>query len=93
MQEIRQALLIQRLRYEADEFSHLDALYLATEGSAAVLGRTDIGALKPGYKADLALFSLDVIVRCAAVDTKPDRDTGGLQFFDPGNARGQNHVR
>ncbi len=59
MQEIRQALLIQRLRYEADEFSHLDALYLATEGSAAVLGRTDIGALKPGYKADLALFSLD----------------------------------
>ena len=56
MQEVRQAMLIQRLRYEADEFSHLDALYLATEGSAAVLGRDNIGALKPGYKADLALF-------------------------------------
>lgn len=59
MQEIRQALLIQRLRYQADEFTHLDALYLATEGSAAVLGREDTGALLPGYKADLALFRLD----------------------------------
>lgn len=59
MQEVRQALLIQRLRYQADEFSHLDALYLATEGSAKVLGRTDIGSIEVGKKADLALFKLD----------------------------------
>lgn len=59
MQEVRQAMLIQRLRYEADEFSHLDALHLATEGSASVLGREDIGQLAVGKKADLALFKLD----------------------------------
>ncbi|UTW47974.1 8-oxoguanine deaminase [Bacterioplanoides sp. SCSIO 12839] len=59
MQEIRQALLIQRLRYQADEFTHLDALALATSGSAAVLRRPDIGELAVGKKADLALFKLD----------------------------------
>jgi len=59
MQEVRQALLIQRLRYEADEFTHEDALHLATKGSAQVLRRDDIGELAVGKKADLALFKLD----------------------------------
>ena len=59
MQEIRQALLIQRLRYEADEFTHRDALSLATTGSAKLLGRANIGELAVGNKADLALFKLD----------------------------------
>jgi 8-oxoguanine deaminase len=59
MQEIRQALLIQRLRYEADAFTHIDALTLATSGSADVLNRPDIGELHVGKKADLALFKLD----------------------------------
>lgn len=59
MQEIRQALLIQRLRYEADEFTHQDALSLATRGSAKLLGRTNIGEQAVGNKADLALFKLD----------------------------------
>ena len=59
IQEVRQALLINRLRYEADEVSHLDALYWATKGSAEVLGRDDIGELAVGKQADLALFSLD----------------------------------
>ncbi|MCD8533144.1 MAG: 8-oxoguanine deaminase [Saccharospirillaceae bacterium] len=59
MQEVRQALLIQRLRYQADEFTHLDALYLATKGSAQVLRRDDIGELAPGKRADIALFTLD----------------------------------
>ncbi|MCA6064836.1 8-oxoguanine deaminase [Thalassolituus marinus] len=59
MQEVRQALLIQRLRYEADEFTHEDALHLATKGSAQVLRRDDIGELAIGKKADLALFKLD----------------------------------
>ena len=59
IQEVRQALLINRLRYQADEFSHLDALYMATKGSASLLGRTDIGELAVGKRADLALFNLD----------------------------------
>jgi len=59
MQEIRQALLIGRLRYQADEVSHLDALYWGTKGSAQVLGRDDIGELAVGKQADIALFNLD----------------------------------
>lgn len=59
IQEVRQALLINRLRYEADEVSHLDALYWATKGSAEVLGRSDIGELAVGKQADFALFNLD----------------------------------
>jgi 8-oxoguanine deaminase len=59
MQEIRQAMLIQRLRYEADEFSHLDAFELATKGGANVLNRDNIGELAVGKQADIALFKLD----------------------------------
>ncbi len=59
MQEVRQALLIGRLRYAADEVSHLDALYWATKGSAQVIGRSDIGELAVGMQADVALFSLE----------------------------------
>lgn len=59
MQEVRQALLINRLRYRADEVTHLDALYWATKGSAQVLGRDDIGELAVGKQADIALFALD----------------------------------
>lgn len=59
IQEVRQALLINRLRYQADEVSHLDALYWATKGSAQVLGRNDIGELALGKQADIALFNLD----------------------------------
>lgn len=59
IQEVRQALLINRLRYQADEVTHFDALRWATKGSAAVLGRSDIGEIAPGKQADLALFKLD----------------------------------
>ena len=59
IQEVRQALLINRLRYEADQVSHLDTLYWATKGGAKVLGRDDIGELASGKQADLAMFTLD----------------------------------
>lgn len=57
--ELRQALLIQRLRYPADEVTHFDVLRWGTAGSAACLGRDDIGELAVGKQADLALFKLD----------------------------------
>lgn len=59
IQEVRQALLIQRLRYGSDAISHYDVFRWATSGSAACLGRGDIGELAPGKLADLALFKLD----------------------------------
>ena len=59
MEEIRQAFLLQRLRYGPDQVSHLDAIRWGTEGSARCLGRDDIGRISPGKQADLALFKLD----------------------------------
>ena len=59
IQEVRQALLLQRLRYGSGRVTHLDALRWATTGSARCLGRTDIGTIAPGKQADLALFKLD----------------------------------
>ncbi len=59
IQEVRQAFLLQRLRYGAGRISHRDALRWATAGSARCLGREDIGVIAPGKQADLALFTLD----------------------------------
>lgn len=59
MQEVRAAFLLQRHRYGVTAVSHTDALRWATKGSAACLGRTDIGAIAVGAMADLALFKLD----------------------------------
>lgn len=57
--EVRQAMYLQRLRYGADKVHHTDAFRWATQGSARVLGRDDIGELSVGKRADLALFKLD----------------------------------
>ena len=59
IQEARQALLLQRLRYGSQRVTHLDAFRWATTGSARCLGRSDIGSLALGKQADLALFRLD----------------------------------
>ena len=48
MQEVRAAFLLQRSRYGVTKVSHLDALRWATKGSAACVGRTDIGAITAG---------------------------------------------
>ena len=68
IQEVRQALLLGRLRYGSSGISHFDALRWATEGSARCLGRNDIGKIAPGKQADLALFKLDEIRFSGASD-------------------------
>ncbi len=59
IEEVRAAIMLQRLREGAGGFSHLDALHLATKGGAQCLGRSDIGSLAPGRQADFALFQLN----------------------------------
>ncbi|MFH1852472.1 MAG: 8-oxoguanine deaminase [Candidatus Neomarinimicrobiota bacterium] len=56
--EARQALLISRLREEQYWLTARDVLAIATRGGAAALGRSDIGELAVGKRADLALFSV-----------------------------------
>ncbi|NLE43423.1 MAG: 8-oxoguanine deaminase [Chloroflexi bacterium] len=57
--EARQALLLQRVMNAPSALSAEDVLTMATQGGAALLGRTDIGVLQPGKAADFIGFRLD----------------------------------
>jgi 8-oxoguanine deaminase len=59
MQEVRAAFLLQRGANGIGAVSHRDALRWATEGSAACIGRPELGRIAVGAAADLALFTLD----------------------------------
>jgi 8-oxoguanine deaminase len=59
MQEVRAAFLVQRARYGVSRVGHRDVLRWATEGSAACIGRPELGHIAVGAAADLALFRLD----------------------------------
>jgi cytosine/adenosine deaminase-related metal-dependent hydrolase len=70
--EVRNAMLLSRVKEGITGFSLSDdpnrklmtareALYLATRGGAAVLGRTDIGSLEPGKCADFFAVNLNRI--------------------------------
>ena len=54
--ELRQALMLSRVRYGAESMSALDALALGTTGGADLLRRPDLGALATGRCADVAIF-------------------------------------
>lgn len=55
--EMRSAFLIHRVTYGIKSMSAEQALYLATRGSAEVLGRTDIGSLEVGKMGDLFMVN------------------------------------
>ncbi len=68
IQEVRAAYLLQKLQYGSATITHKDALRWATEGSAACIGRADLGTIAPGKQADLALFTLNELQFAGAVD-------------------------
>ncbi len=61
LNEARQTLLLQRLRFGADKFNGREALKLATKGGAKVLNRNDIGEISVGKAADFAIYDLKQI--------------------------------
>ncbi|WP_288584211.1 8-oxoguanine deaminase [uncultured Methylobacterium sp.] len=56
--EARQAMLLARVGHGPAAMTARQALEIATLGGAKVLGRDDIGALKPGMAADCVAFDL-----------------------------------
>jgi cytosine/adenosine deaminase-related metal-dependent hydrolase len=57
--DVKQALLVARGRDGPGAMSTREALRLATRGSAAVLGRDDLGSIEPERCADLAIWRVD----------------------------------
>ncbi|HZT96279.1 MAG TPA: 8-oxoguanine deaminase [Chloroflexota bacterium] len=70
--EIKQSLLMARTRDGVDAMTARQALWLATRGGAAALGRDDIGHLCRGACADISMFRLDRIQYTGA-----ERDPAG----------------
>lgn len=56
LEELRVAYLLHRLNSSSQAPDGYELLKLATRGSAAVLGRSDIGSLEPGKAGDLFLI-------------------------------------
>jgi cytosine/adenosine deaminase-related metal-dependent hydrolase len=76
--EVKQAMLVARARGGPKAMTAREALRLGTRGSAAVLGREDIGQLSPGKRADLAVWRTDVLELGGA-----DDPVAGLVFSGP----------
>lgn len=80
--EARQALLLQRVTHGATAFAAREALRLATRGGAAVLGRPDLGQLKPGMRADVAVWDMADVASTGAWDL-----VAGLVLAPPSGVR------
>jgi len=66
--DVKQALLVARGRDGPTALTAREALRIATRGSAAVLGRSDIGSLEPGKRADFAVWRTDGLEFGGAAD-------------------------
>jgi cytosine/adenosine deaminase-related metal-dependent hydrolase len=77
--EIRQAVLLNRLRAGADGFSVRDALRIGTIGGARVLGRAhELGSIEVGKLADLALWRIDGVEFAGIADPVAALGLGAL---------------
>ncbi|MGR3794120.1 8-oxoguanine deaminase [Vannielia sp. SX4] len=60
--EARMALLMARVRDGADAMPAREALRIATRGGAELLGRgSHLGQIRPGFRADLAIWDMSTI--------------------------------
>ncbi|RTL72932.1 MAG: 8-oxoguanine deaminase [Hyphomicrobiales bacterium] len=83
LNEARHAMLVQRLIEGPAGLKAREALHIATAGGARVLGRDDIGVLRPGMAADFAAFRLDTIDMSGGAQWDP---VASLLFCGPQKA-------
>ena len=57
--EMRNALLLQRVRYGPDALTAEEVFQIATENGARLLGFARIAKIKPGWAADIAIFNIN----------------------------------
>ena len=76
--EVKQALLVARGRGGPTAMTAREALRLGTRGGASVLGRSDIGSLEPGKRADFAVWNTAGLELGGA-----DDPVAGLVFAGP----------
>jgi 8-oxoguanine deaminase len=67
MGEARAAMLLQRVGFGPAAMTAREALEIATLGGAKILNRNDVGALKPGMAADIAVFDVGGIEHAGAL--------------------------
>ncbi len=65
--EMRNAVLLSRMRPQEYWLNAREVLRMATRGGAAVLGRDDIGSLEVGKRADLALFNMNTVQQAGSL--------------------------
>lgn len=75
--EARQAMLLQRVANGADRMSAREALWIATVGGARVLGRDDVGMIRPGMRADIAVWDV------SGIESAGSWDPGALLLAGP----------
>ena len=65
--EMQLALNVHRVGTGVDQMPPQDVLKIATTGGASILGQPEIGQLKPGMAADIAMYRLDRVEYAGAM--------------------------
>lgn len=66
--ELRQVMLLARVRFGSAALTARQVIGMATRGSASILGFEEIGTIEAGKAADIALFGLDELAYAGAAD-------------------------
>jgi len=65
--EVRNCLLLQRVRYGASALTAAEALGMATKNGAKLLNFTKVGEIAPGFAADVAIYNVGTMESAGAL--------------------------